>query len=605
MMTLTEELNEKIQQWLKWDRNNDTINEIKGLVEKSEWEILNKKLTNRLLFGTAGLRGPMQCGYNAMNDLVIIQTAQGLCNYILECFPNELDRSRGIILGYDGRYNSERFAKLTACIFINAGIPVYLYSEMVATPFVPFGIIEKKCLAGVMVTASHNPKQDNGYKVYWSNGAQIISPHDKNIQKFIVKNLCPLETSWNLNILKNTNLLHDPFNDMFKLYFEKLLKNIPKNLISINETSDLKFVYTAMHGVGYPFVEKSFEIAKLQSLIAVMEQRDPDPEFSTVTFPNPEEGKSSLKYSIDLAKKEGISIILANDPDADRLACAELNSSSKEYKVFSGNELGALLGWWSVQTYLMENPNGNLNDCYLLASTVSSKILKSMAKVDGFHFEETLTGFKWMGNRAIKLLQGKKEVLFAFEEAIGFMFTPTVLDKDGVSAACHLATMACYLKKNGNLTLQDKLNELYEKYGYHCTITKYLFCYEPETIKRIFNKIRNYNNVENKYPNSIGDYKISSIRDLTTGIDTSQPDGKALLPSSSSTQMITFNFVNGVVVTLRTSGTEPKIKYYAEMCAKPEERDWESLRITLTKLVDEIVEKLLEPKLNNLTPPPE
>lgn len=275
------------------------------------------------------------------------------------------------------------------------------------------------------------------------------------------------------------------------------------------------------------------------------------------------------------------------------------------FQVFNGNELGALIGWWSVQNYKALHPDVDLGECYLLASTVSSKILRSMGQVDGYNFVETLTGFKWMGNEAIQLMNQGKQVLFAFEEAIGFMFSTSVLDKDGVSAATHLATMTCYLKETQNITLTEKLQQIYETYGYHCTNCSYLFCDKAPVIKRIFDRLRNFQDDKpNTYPKSIlnGEFAISNVRDLTTGVDTSQADGKAVLPVSSSTQMITFTFENGLVITLRTSGTEPKIKYYAELCAKPEEKDWPALRATLDRMVEAIVEEFLQPAVNDLKP---
>lgn len=227
----------------------------------------------------------------------------------------------------------------------------------------------------------------------------------------------------------------------------------PTKFLEINEEAKLQIVYSAMHGVGFPYVERAFELSKLSPVHAVIEQRDPDPEFPTVKFPNPEEGKSCLLLSMKLADEIGSNLILANDPDADRLACAERDVKTGQWRVFNGNELGSLLGWWSVQYYKENNCSGDLRNCYVLASTVSSKMLGSMAKTDGFNFEETLTGFKWMGNRSVELMEAGKNVLFAYEEAIGFMFSPAVLDKDGVSASAHLATLASYLKVKENLTL--------------------------------------------------------------------------------------------------------------------------------------------------------
>lgn len=286
---------------------------------------------------------------------------------------------------------------------------MYLFNTTVPTPFVPFCVLERKCVAGVMVTASHNPKEDNGYKVYWSNGAQIMSPHDKDIQKSILNNLCPLETSWDLTRL-NSPLIKDPYEEVLACYCTKLRQNIPKTFSDRNTRCSMKFVYTAMHGVGYPYIVEAFKIAGLLDVLPVVEQRDPDPNFSTVKFPNPEEGKSCLNLSIALADKNNCSVILANDPDADRLACAEKDPRTKEWRVFTGNELGALLGWWAIQNYKELHPGKTLKDCYLLASTVSSKVLKAIAQVEGCHFEETLTGFKYMG--MICLVSQKSFLIF-------------------------------------------------------------------------------------------------------------------------------------------------------------------------------------------------
>lgn len=537
---------------------------------EENWSVLEERLLTRLAFGTAGLRGPMQAGFNSMNDLVVIQTAQGIAQYLLASGSPDQVRQQGIVLGYDGRYNSRRFAELSAAVFLAENIRVFLFSKMTPTPFVPFCILKEKAAAGIMVTASHNPKEDNGYKVYWNNGAQIISPHDKNIQQYILNNLQPLDSSWDVSILKKSNLIQDPYTEAFEDYYQQMLINIPTTFIELNRKSELKFVYSAMHGVGYPFIVEAFKQAGLPEVISVPEQQEADPAFPTVKFPNPEEGKSSLELSIKLANGNDCNLILANDPDADRLACAEKDPRTGTWRVFTGNELGALLGWWTIVNYKELTPESDLKNCYQLASTVSSKILRAIAVKEGFNFEDTLTGFKWMGNRIIELMKEKKQVLFAFEEAIGFMVGTAVLDKDGISAATHLATLCCYLKNILNISLSEKLDQIYTEYGYHCTTVSYFLCYDPKITKRIFDRIRNIEG-DGNYPKSVknGEYPIKYIRDLTTGTDTSQPDGKAILPTSKSSQMITFTFENGVVLTLRTSGTEPKIKYYAEMCAQP------------------------------------
>lgn len=594
------ELDKKIDEWLSWDKCTKTIAEIKLYVQTQNFNELAKILLDRISFGTAGLRGKMAAGYTCMNDLVIVQTAQGLLKHLEEKEACLL-RKNGIVIGYDGRHNSKRFAELSAAIFLNKGYPVYLFNPVVPTPFVPFAVTRWNCAAGVMVTASHNPKQDNGYKVYGSNGAQIISPTDKNIQQRILSNLEPWPNSWDTTIINQSDKISNPLVETLENYIKMVTSDILHEHKIINSKTTLNFTYTAMHGVGYNYITKLFEQINL-NLMPVEEQKDPDPEFSTVKFPNPEEGKSSLDLSFKTANSNGSTIILANDPDADRLAVAEKNTSTNEWRVFNGNELGALLGWWCLHSYQSKYPNELLNDCYIMSSTVSSKILKSIANAEGINFIETLTGFKWMGNKSHELMKEGKKVIFAFEEAIGFMCGTTVLDKDGISAAAVLATMASYLHHH-NLSLSQQLEEIYNEYGYHISNNSYFICHEPPIIKAIFERLRNFDG-PNTYPKAIlnNKYIITAIRDLTTGYDNSQVDYKAILPVSKSSQMITFNFSNGLVVTLRTSGTEPKIKYYSELCASPTEKDIEIIYHTLKEMVDGIVLEFLQPNQNGLIP---
>ncbi|XP_012224689.1 phosphopentomutase isoform X1 [Linepithema humile] len=588
-------LDNKIIEWLQWNKDPKEEKEILEYLNNEQIKILSKLFLKRLEFGTAGLRGCMGPGYSQMNDLVIIQTGQGLTRYLMDTILDVAQK--GVVIGYDGRYNSKRFAELTAAIFIANDIKVYLFSEICPTPFIPYTILRYKCAAGIMVTASHNPKDDNGYKVYWQNGAQIITPHDKKIQNYILNNLEPLESSWDVNKIYQSLYYKDPKDEIMQHYYKDLKDKVLYPQVNRNTT--LKFTYTAMHGVGYEYMTAAFEAANFKPFISVEEQKLPDPEFPTVKFPNPEEGKSALDLSIKQANKSDSYIILANDPDADRLACAT-KSKSGEWHVFSGNELGALLGWWMLHTYQVLQPDADMSNAYMLASTVSSKILASMAKKEGFNFEETLTGFKWMGNRAIELIKEKKDVLFAYEEAIGFMCGSKVLDKDGISAGIRVAELAAYLETIG-LTLSDKLKEIYQEYGHHISDNSYWICHDSDTIKAIFERLRNYSDKPNTYPTGIrnGKYTIAGIRDLTTGYDNTKPDNKAVLPVSKSSQMITFTFKNGLVTTLRTSGTEPKIKYYNELCGSPGE-DLNKLKSILIEMVSAVVTEFLQPEMNGL-----
>ncbi|KAL6110055.1 pgm2 [Pungitius sinensis] len=600
-------LDQAVSRWLRSDKNPKTVSMVQDLVRDGAVEALKKCFSSRMEFGTAGLRAAMGPGTSCMNDLTIIQTTQGFCCYLEESFADFKDR--GVVIGYDARAHppsggsSKRFASLAAAVFVSRGVPVHLFSDITPTPFVPFAVLHLGLCAGIMVTASHNPKQDNGYKVYWRNGAQIVSPHDEGISKAIEENLEPWPESWSAEEALKSLLLNDPYQDVHTQYFKAIQNHCHHR--DINKRSEVKIVHTSVHGVGHTFVQSAFKAFDLKPPYAVEEQKDPDPEFPTVKYPNPEEGEGVLTLSFALAEKEGAGVVLANDPDADRLAVAEKQESGR-WRVFTGNELGALLGWWMFRCWKEQNSDdaAAVKNLYMLSSTVSSKILRAIALKEGFHYEETLTGFKWMGNRARDLLDQGKTVLFAFEEAIGYMCSPSVLDKDGVSAAAIAGEMISYLAMKSS-TLSQQVTSIYEEYGYHISKNSYFICHDQQVIRSLFERLRSYGGRGNSYPTECGRFSISAVRDLTTGYDSNQPGNKAVLPTSSSSQMITFTFSNGGVATMRTSGTEPKIKYYTELCAAPGNSDVTHLKKELDDLVDAIVENFFEPEKNKLQPKPE
>uniref|UniRef100_A0A8D0CAN3 Phosphoglucomutase 2-like 1 n=1 Tax=Scleropages formosus TaxID=113540 RepID=A0A8D0CAN3_SCLFO len=543
---------------------------------------LQRRLCSRMSFGTAGLRAAMGAGFALINDLTIIQSTQGLYKYLSIYFP-DLGK-RGIVVGYDTRGQEA------------SGCTSERYVQSPSST--PYAVKNLGAAAGVMLTASHNPKEDNGYKVYWVNGAQISAPHDKEILKCIEESLEPWPESWNENLCSSMLLcLSCPLSSKCQKTHQQQLGLCLFLFRELNAKTPLKFVHSAFHGVGHNYVQQAFAVFNLPPPIPVPEQKDPDSEFSTVSCPNPEEGESVLELSLRLAGKEGATIVLATDPDADRLAVAE--KCDNRWKVFTGNEMAALLGWWMLLNWKDRHPEMvDMESVCMLATTVSSKILKAFAQIEGFHFEETLPGFKWIGNKIHELEKKGKVVLFAFEESIGFMCGSMVPDKDGVSAAAVVAEMAAYLNTK-NLTLNRQLENIYEIYGPHISRTSYVICHDPPTIKRIFSRLRNWNG-KDEYPDSCGVYRITHIRDVTTGYDSSQPDHKCVLPLTKNSQMVTFTFHSGIVATLRTSGTEPKIKYYTEFCALPGKRDVSSLEEELQKVTTALVEEFLEPDKNNL-----
>uniref|UniRef100_A0A8D3E0D9 Phosphoglucomutase 2 n=1 Tax=Scophthalmus maximus TaxID=52904 RepID=A0A8D3E0D9_SCOMX len=563
------ELDQAVEQWLQYDKNLKTASMVRDLVKEGAVEALKKCFSSRMEFGTAGLRAAMGPGTSCMNELTIIQTTQGFCCYLEDSFENL--KEQGVVIGYDARAHppsggsSKLFASLAAAVFIN--YHVYI-----------FNISVECCICGHICMLPLSLAQ-----VYWENGAQIVSPHDKGISKAIEENLEPWPQSWNAEEALKSPLLKDPYQEIHTQYFKAIQKHCHHR--DINKSSEVKIVHTSVHGVGHTFVQSAFKAFDLHPPYAVEEQKDPDPEFPTVKYPNPEEGEGVLTLSFALAEREGASVVLANDPDADRLAMAEKQESG-QWRVFTGNELGALLGWWMFRCWKQQNSDaGAVKNLYMLSSTVSSKILRAIALKEGFHFEETLTGFKWMGNRARDLLDQGKTVLFAFEEAIGYMCSPSVLDKDGVSAAAIAGEMVSYLATK-NTGLSQQLTSVYEEYGYHISKNSYFICHDQDVIRTLFERLRNHGGQKDSYPVECGRFAISNVRDLTTGYDDNQPDKKAVLPTSSSSQM-------------------PKIKYYTELCAAPGNSDVAHLRKELDDLVDAIIENFFEPKKNKLQPKPE
>lgn len=583
---------------------------------------------NRLEFGTAGLRAAMGPGIHRMNDLTVIQTTQGLVQVLDKKFDKE-GKDRGVVIGYDHRENakynlsSRTFAYSAAAVFIERGYKVYLLEGRTTessiiyacTPLVPFTITHFGCIAGIMITASHNPKIDNGYKLYWENGVQIIPPIDAEIANTIEldSSLIPWQHPYvteSKSIFESPNV-QNPFEEICELYFAQLesLGGPPYSTSSNSMGNSVNIVYSAMHGVGHYFAHRSFQTFALPPFSSVSSQELPDSMFPTVNFPNPEE-KGALNDSISFANEIGATLILANDPDADRLAMAELLEAvdntevekSRKWYTFTGNEIGTLFGFYMWEKYKAseEYLNGKGKSPVVVASTVSSKMLRAIGEKEGFLFEETLTGFKWIGSKAKEMRDQGHSLLLAYEEAIGYCLGNIICDKDGVSAAGIAGEMANYYRNEYSRSLYQQLRFLHTQYGEFISNNHYFFCHEKDTILSIFSRLRNEGEYwKNVQGNSGKDYIISGIRDLTVGYDSSTPDKYPTLPVSPSTQMVTYTFANGCVLTLRTSGTEPKIKYYSEMQGKPGVPGIE-VKNELQEMLDDVLPIMLEPEKNNL-----
>ncbi|KAF2088430.1 phosphoglucomutase-2 [Saccharata proteae CBS 121410] len=549
------------EEWLRLDKDARTRDEIYRLLVHGEKAELEKRLRTRIAFGTAGLRASMQAGFSRLNSLTIIQASQGLAAYLLETQHDV--KHRGIVIGRDARHNSELFAKLAAAAFVAKGIRVWWYEDTVHTPLVPFGVGELSAIAGIMITASHNPAQDNGYKVYWANGCQIIPPHDSGIAKAIEENLEPV--TWDTSVVDEGSLLVEGALGLVRdAYFRAVRSAALPGGAPLPGEADLEFVYTPMHGIGLPYMERAVRDLGLADGMKVVEaQAHPDPDFPTVKFPNPEE-KGALDLAKETADAAGSTLIIASDPDADRLAVAE--KFDGVWHQLTGNQVGILLASHILSTYPEDQPRERMA---MLASAVSSRMLATMAEAEGFHFSETLTGFKWLGNIALDLEAEEYDVRYAFEEALGYMIPAVVHDKDSIGAAAFFLTATARWQKVEGLTPWQKLQTLYQEYGYFEDANTYLISPSPDVTNSVFADIRA---LGSPHPTRLGDREILHWRDLTEGYDSATEDHVPVLPVSKDSQMITCEVEGDVRFTVRGSGTEPKIKLYIECKAESSEK---------------------------------
>ena len=512
----------KAQDWLNQDPDQETRAELEQLLSqaKSGNAEAQAELTNRfdgrLQFGTAGLRGRLQAGSMGMNRVLVAQAAGGLAAYL-----KDYDKTPSIVIGYDGRKNSDVFARDTAEIMAGAGIKAYLLPRKLPTPVLAYAIQYFDATAGVMVTASHNPPEDNGYKVYLgkeNGGGQIVSPADKDIAALIDKvaagNIADLPRSQDFTIL------NDEIVDAYIAKTASLAKE-PK--------ADINYVYTAMHGVGYEVLSKTLAKAGLPQPHVVAEQVWPDGTFPTVNFPNPEE-KGALDLAIKVAKENNAEFIIANDPDADRLAVA-VPDAQGNWKPLHGNVIGCYLGWYLAKQYHAQGKKG-----VLACSLVSSPALAEIAKKYGFDSEETLTGFKYIGK-----VNG---LLFGFEEALGYLVDPDkVRDKDGISAAIVFLDLVRSLKKEGK-TLADYAADFTKEFGAYVSGQISIRVSDLSEIGKLMSVLRN------NPPAEVGGFKVATFLDHTK--------------TDRQSDILVFVLENGSRLIARPSGTEPKIKFYLD-----------------------------------------
>ena len=523
------ELKAEVQAWITDDPDPKTAAELTALLESNDEQTLKKYFSGFLQFGTAGLRGPVGPGPSCMNRAVVGRTAAGISAYMKE------RGMKRVVIGRDARYGSEDFTAESAEIFAGAGFEVFVLPRPLPTPVLAFATYQLKCDVGVMVTASHNPPQDNGYKVYIGPSAdgidyaasQIITPTDKLIAK---------------EIAGITSLASAPRGKSWTIVGEEVISEyVRRTALIAPKPGDLKIVYTAMHGVGTEIAQRVFNHAGFATLILVDEQCTPDPDFPTVAFPNPEE-PGAIDLALKKARDFGADLVIANDPDADRCAAA-VNDPKVGWRMLRGDELGVIFGEWIARTHI----HGSFGN-----SIVSSSALRKIAAHYSIDFREVLTGFKWLAKI--------NDLAYGYEEAIGYAVdSETVNDKDGISAALLLAQIATELKSQG-LTLLDLLDEVWSRHGFHGTEQISIRVSDVSQITQALTRLRN------NPPTQIAGRVVLSIDDLTQPQDGLPPtDGLRLWIDG------------GIRMIVRPSGTEAKMKCYIEVITKNEDASIELL----------------------------
>ncbi|MBF0351690.1 MAG: phospho-sugar mutase [SAR324 cluster bacterium] len=537
-----------------WSQNTGfdehTRKEIQKLFAQNNDKELEDRFRGILEFGTGGLRGLMGAGTNRMNTYTVRQATEGLARYIKQQGPSPY---QGVVLGYDSRHNSQLFAKNAAEVLAFHKIPVFIFSDIIPTPMVSCELLHRKAMAGIIITASHNPPAYNGYKVYWNNGGQIIPPDDSRI----IEEVRSVEALEKIQILPfetgiSEGLIQWVEQDADEYYFEQV-QQLALGNPALNQKTHV--IYTPLHGTGGRGVVPLLKRRGFEHLRIVPEQAVPDGNFSTVTSPNPEE-ESAMELAIAFSKPDD-ELILANDPDADRLGVM-IRDNNQQWFRLNGNQIGALL--LDYQLSSLKALNRMPHDGCFIVSLVTSPLGSSIARNYGLKVVETLTGFKWIWGEAYRLKQsGQATLVFGMEESHGYLAGTYTGDKDGVWAAMAFAEMTASLKAQGK-TVMDALEQLYQQYGYHLDALETQTLPGQDGAARIQNVMRTF---REQPPLTIAGKQVIAVTDLLNDsfrkmAETQIQNGPGL-PKSN---VLVFELEDQTRVIVRPSGTEPKIKFY-------------------------------------------
>ena len=570
-----------LKEYQRWCEDPSFDVETKKELEliKNDEEEIKDRFYKELEFGTAGLRGVIGMGTNRMNKYTVGKATQGLANYIIE----QGVQDKGVAISYDSRKMSDEFSMQTALILNANGIKTYLFESLRPVPELSFAIRQLGCTAGIMITASHNPPKYNGYKVYWDDGSQIVAPRDKYIINK-VRNITDFKEI--KTISKEEAIKKGLFNLIGKEMDDKYIATLKSHILNPEvvekEGKELKIVYTPLHGTGNTIVERLLNELGFKNVYVVPEQAKPDGNFPTVDYPNPED-KKAFKLALELAKKVDADVVLATDPDADRLGIYAKDTKTGEYMPYTGNMSALLIAEYRISQ--MKEKNILPKNGMLITTIVSSNLAKAIA--DNYNLEciEVLTGFKNIGAVMKKAEENKdKTYVFGFEESYGCLIGDYARDKDGIAAVMSLCEAAAYYKSKG-ITLWDQMNNIYKKYGYYKEDQVSIVLEGAEGAEKIKQMMTDTRNKEVK---QIGKYKVLTFKDIEKDYVKNMVTGEESKSGLPKSNVLYYELENDAWCCVRPSGTEPKIKLYIGVKGISDEnaeKELEELKDAMVKLV--------------------
>ena len=570
-----------LEEYKRWceDPSFDEETKKELLEIKNNEEEIKDRFYKELEFGTAGLRGIIGMGTNRMNKYTVGKATQGLANYIIEQGTQDM----GVAISYDSRKMSDEFSMQTALILNANGIKTYLFESLRPVPELSFAIRQLKCTAGIMITASHNPPKYNGYKVYWDDGSQIISPRDKDIIAKVrgITDFKEIKTM-NREEAIEKGLFNVIGKDMDDKFINKLKSLVLNPEIVKEQGKKLKIVYTPLHGTGNTIAERLLNELGFENVYVVPEQAKPDGNFPTVDYPNPED-KKAFKLALELAEKVDADVVLATDPDADRLGIYAKDAKTGEYMTYTGNMSALLIAEYRISQ--MKEKGILPADGMFITTIVSSDLAKAIAKYYNLECIEVLTGFKNIG-AVIKKAEEKKDktYVFGFEESYGCLIGDYARDKDGISAVMSLCEAAAYYKSKG-LTLWDQMMNIYEKYGYYKEAQISIVLEGAEGAEKIKAMM---SNMRNKDIEQIGDYKVIKFKDVDRDYAKDMITGEESNTGLPKSNVLYYELENNSWCCVRPSGTEPKIKLYIGIKGENMENANEKLE-KLSKAMEDLV----------------